>query len=122
MIFVVWTVFLLTRLSVLVLYKRIMLRSGATNMVLNLLLLGTCGQYLYGLFINLLNCSPITAMYNVTIKPAKCLPAGVAWSAIALHVALDFALVTVPFPMVLRLHLSMRERLILLMLFSFGYL
>jgi hypothetical protein len=124
MTFMIWVVFLLTKLSILTLYHRIMgqVHKSWMRWLIRSLFLLTAIQFIYGILITVLNCSPVESMYDIRIRPVHCLSKGVYWSSIAFHMAIDICLVTLPLRTALRLKISWRERLILACLFATGYL
>lgn len=76
---------------------------------------------IYGSLTGILECVPIEALWDTSIKDAKCIEYGTLVVAAGVHnILLDFIILTLPIPMVWRLSMSKQKKRMLMFTFAMG--
>jgi len=110
----------ITKASILMQYLRVF-RSQKTRMVcyllLSTLLPAACWAVLGGTFL----CSPVAKLWDPRL-PGSCLDAQAYWTSVAaIDIGLDFLIVGLPVPSIIRLHLPRKQKVSVVMVFFLGF-
>jgi hypothetical protein len=122
---VIWydmTIFL-TKLSILLLYRRILTYQHALYAV-HILMVIVIVTTLFALCITMTACIPLKAWWDYTIPAgtASCHPPSFWWAAVGLHMSTDVFIFALPMPIIFSLRVCRRQKLILYGLCAFGFL
>ncbi|KAK0751783.1 hypothetical protein B0T18DRAFT_426375 [Schizothecium vesticola] len=113
-----------TRISILLLYRRIFTHSWATRAinVVFFLVVATGIWFVVSVFTA---CVPLAAFWDWSIYLAEgdvyCQPPNLWWGIAALHVASDLVIVILPMPVLATLKLPHRQKLVLVAMFGLGF-
>ncbi|CVK95723.1 related to L-fucose permease [Fusarium mangiferae] len=111
------------KLAILMFYWRIF-KFSTIRLAIRVLLVLTVSWFLLRLFLVTLRCVPIQALWDDSIKDAKC-KIGAAtffFSTILTHVILDVAILALPVIEVAKLRLAIGQKVAVISLFMFGAL
>lgn len=67
-------------------------------------------------------CIPLSAFWDLSIKGAYCHVKNIWWANTYLHVIVDFLIYLLPMPVIIRVHFPRRQKVLLFVLFAFGFL
>lgn len=67
-------------------------------------------------------CVPLQAFWDFSIKGAYCHPKSVFWANTYMHIIVDFLIYLLPMPIILRVQFPRRQKVLLFVLFAFGFL
>jgi hypothetical protein len=67
-------------------------------------------------------CIPLHAFWDFTVAGAYCHAKSIWWANTYLHVITDFMIYLLPMPVILRLRFPTRQKVLLFVLFAFGFL
>jgi hypothetical protein len=111
----------LTKISVLLLFLDIFVASWVRRATYVLIVLATlCG--LFTLLSNILYCIPVAAFWDFTITDRRCIPVPLKYYIDAsLNLALDFAILFLPVPVIWPMTLPWRQKLWLYSVFVLGF-
>lgn len=109
-----------TKISILVLYLRILTYHHARWITWTVLIL-TIVYNIVGFAVQMTTCVPLQKLWEPNLY-GTCHSLALAWAFIGLHVATDFIVFAVPIPIVTTMTMSLRQKLFLVVLFSFGFL
>lgn len=74
-----------------------------------------------GVFVTIFQCRPVAAAWDFTIPGRKCIDyVDYLYASSAINVATDLILCVLPWPYLWRLHMPMKQRVILCLLFGGG--
>ncbi|PWY92783.1 hypothetical protein BO70DRAFT_425449 [Aspergillus heteromorphus CBS 117.55] len=115
------TTLTLTKLSLIVLYRRLFPPKGY-QILLSITLCIVLATGTWMIFSAILFCIPVRAFWDTSI-PHTCLSQDVVWGLnAALQITTDLGLVVIPLPILARLKLPMRQRVALMGVFGLGFL
>jgi hypothetical protein len=110
----------LTKVSILLQYKRLF----SNPIMQRLTLWGLCFLVAWAValaFLLTLICQPVAAFWDPSI-PGKCLEASTIWYIMAaVNIASDFAILTLPMPVIKSLQLPQRQKVMLIAVFCLGF-
>ncbi|KAI1023956.1 hypothetical protein LB504_005289, partial [Fusarium proliferatum] len=111
------------KLAILMFYWRIF-KFSTIRLAIRVLLVLTVSWFLLRLFLVTLRCVPIQALWDDSIKDAKCKidAATFFFSTILTHVILDVAILVLPVVEVAKLRLAVGQKVAVISLFMFGAL
>ena len=111
----------MTKISILLQYKRIFPNPTLRKIIKY----GLCFLILWGImlcFLLPMVCIPVAAFWDPTVK-GFCLDSGTIWYVMAgVNVVTDFAVFSIPIPVISTLHLPVRQKAMLLIVFTLGVL
>jgi hypothetical protein len=111
----------MTKISILLQYKRIFNNTMLRKIIVVGLVFLTC----WGItlcFLLPLVCMPVAAFWDPSVD-GFCLDNGTIWYVMAgVNVVTDFAVFTMPLPVISSLHLPMKQKAMLLIVFTLGVL
>lgn len=111
-----------TKISILLLYLRILSYQHARYAVYAILVIVIATNGLWTLITVVTACFPLQAFWDFTITNAYCRP-GIYWySNTGLHIATDILLYVLPLPVIVNLRVKLRQKVILYMVFALGFL
>jgi hypothetical protein len=67
-------------------------------------------------------CIPLQAFWDATIQGAYCHALSIWWVIGSLHIVTDFTIYLLPMSVILQLRFPRRQKVLLLVLFAFGFL
>ncbi len=68
-------------------------------------------------------CIPLRAFWDLTVQQdAYCHALGLWWAVAVLHIATDFMIYLLPVTVIVQLRFPRRQKMLLLVLFAFGFL
>ncbi|KAF2638130.1 hypothetical protein P280DRAFT_432362 [Massarina eburnea CBS 473.64] len=109
-----------TKLAFLALYYRVFATKGFRKMCLVMAGLSVAWTVSY-LAVSIFNCSPIPRVYDRTI-PGTCVNFHIhRWSNAGTNLLLDLIIFIMPMPLIMKLNMSLGNRLGLILLFSIGF-
>ena len=112
----------LTKLSILLLYARILNYQHARYAVYAILIVVIVSN-IWTLIVALTACIPLAAFWDYTIAAtAYCHPRSFWWANTGLHMATDFLIFALPMPIIFHLNASIRQKVLLYGIFAFGFL
>ncbi len=109
-----------TKISILVLYLRILTYHYARWFTWSILVL-TVVYNIVGFCIQLTSCIPVRKLWEPALY-GKCHPIALAWAFIGFHVGTDFLVFALPIPIIVTMTMPIRQKLLLIALFSLGFL
>ncbi len=110
----------LTKISILVLYLRIFTYHYARWVIWAILVI-TIVYNIAGFIVQMTTCVPLSKLWEPS-EYGTCHSLALAWAFIGMHVATDFIVFIIPIPIVWSMTMSLRQKLLLLVLFSLGFL
>ncbi len=110
----------LTKISILVLYQRISTHHHARWVTWVMLVL-TIAYNIAGFIVQMTTCIPLEKLWEPALY-GKCHPVTLAWAFIGLHVVTDFLIFALPIPIVALMTMSLRQKLLIVVLFALGFL
>lgn len=110
----------LTKISILVFYYRLSV-SGTFRQVVMALIVTNVALTMSIFFADFFQCSPINYIWDKSIEGGKCINTEAFFiSSAALNIVSDFAVLLLPIPMVWKLKINMKKKIVLILLFSLG--
>jgi hypothetical protein len=111
----------LTKISIVLQYRRIFVQTFLRHITLGFLILLSAWAITLSVMLPLV-CTPVESFWNRAV-PGRCMNFKTVWYVMAgVNVATDFALFIMPIPVVNSLQLPRRQKLILLAIFGLGVL
>ena len=109
-----------TKMSILVLYLRILVHGYMR--IANYVVLAIVMACNIWVFISMLiSCIPLAAVWNPAIK-GTCLGLAVTVGNSILHIITDFIIFVLPVPVLVKLKMTLKRKIALMMVFSLGFL
>lgn len=118
------TALAVTKVSILVFYLKVFPKRSFRIWVYLLIGLNICYALAYDLVL-VFQCSPIDGAWRAWDQEyeAKCISINIlGWSAAAINIALDLATIILPLPELLRLSMSIKRKLQIMLMFAVGFL
>jgi len=118
------TTLALCKISILLFYLRIF-PSRAFRIICQTIAAATIVYTIVFLFLTLFQCTPVAYIWEGWQKASKgeCRdPAVTAYVSAAINIALDFSILLLPVPWLVKLHVSLKRKLNVLLMFSIGVL
>lgn len=114
---------LLTKMSILLLYRRVLTYQHARYAVYIIMTLVILSN-LFIFAVTLTACIPLKAWWDYTIPPdaSYCHPRSFWWANVGLHMSTDFLIFALPIPVIFSLRVHRRQKLVLYGIFTFGFL
>ncbi|KAK4158618.1 hypothetical protein QBC43DRAFT_305292 [Cladorrhinum sp. PSN259] len=109
-----------TKISILVLYLRILTYHHARWITWTILIL-TVVYNIVGYAVQMTTCIPLQKLWEPAVY-GTCHSIALAWAFIGLHISTDFILFALPIPIVTSITIPMREKILLVVLFGLGFL
>lgn len=110
-----------SKVSIILLYIRVLTYDYARRAAYLVLAIVVIYNVL-GFISSMTLCIPIEALWDPSV-PGKCHAGPVyMWLAIGFHIGTDFLIFLLPIPVVLRMTVSLKQKLILILIFSLGLL
>lgn len=111
----------LTKISIVLQYRRIFIQTFLRHITLGFLILLSAWGITLSVMLPLV-CTPVESFWNRAV-PGRCMNFKTVWYVMAgVNVATDFALFIMPIPVVSSLQLPRRQKLMLLAIFGLGVL
>jgi hypothetical protein len=110
----------LTKISILVLYLRILTYHHARWIIWTVLIL-TIVYNIVGFAIQMTACIPLQKLWGEA-NYGTCHPLALIWAFVGLHISTDFIVFAIPIPIVTRLTMPLQQKLLLIGLFGIGFL
>ncbi|KAI1776627.1 hypothetical protein F4818DRAFT_411256 [Hypoxylon cercidicola] len=117
------TALALTKVSMLFFYLKVFPKKSFRNCTYALIFLNLAYAVTYDLLL-IFQCNPISGAWRTWDGEfkAQCISInGLGWSAAAINIALDLAVIALPLPELFRLSLSLRKRLQIIAMFAVGF-
>jgi hypothetical protein len=103
------------------LYLRVLTYHNARYAVISIMVI-TIIANVWTIIIVFTACIPLQAYWDVTIHGAYCHPRSFFWANTALHMTTDFLIFALPLPIIFKLNVPFRRKVILYCLFLFGFM
>ncbi|KAH8652099.1 hypothetical protein BX600DRAFT_516178 [Xylariales sp. PMI_506] len=111
-----------SKLSILLFYRRLSPQRWFSWSTYALIIASVTYSVIY-VFVTMLPCTPVSALYDLTIVSSKCLNSWSAYLSLSiLNIVMDFIILALPIPVVLPLKMEKRQKLSLILLFGTGIL
>lgn len=109
-----------TKISILILYLRILTYHHARWITWAILVL-TIVYNIVGFAVQMTTCVPLQKLWEPNLY-GTCHSLALAWAFVGLHVSTDFIIFALPIPIVATIIMSPRQKILLVVLFSLGFL
>lgn len=110
-----------TKISILLLYIRVLTYHYAKYAAYALLAIVSAIGLWY-LITALTLCIPLNAFWNSEVQATFCWPMPLWWANLGLHIGTDILIFLLPLPVILRLRIRWRQKLLMYSMFAFGFL
>lgn len=115
---------LFSKLSILMLYLRVLTYSGARYIVM-VVIAFVVGYNIWGMYALATQCTPAAAAWDIRVAAepgVRCRGNDHLWTVVSLHISSDFIIFSIPLPIVWRLRMPLRRKVGLLGVFALGFL
>ncbi|KAK5654227.1 hypothetical protein OQA88_7402 [Cercophora sp. LCS_1] len=110
-----------TQVSILLLYHRVWNYPYIRNAAKGLLVIVMIYKSLI-LLVTLTACIPLRAFWDLELqKTSYCHPKPIWWATVYLHIIMDFLTYMLPMPVIFRVQFPIRQKILLFVLFAFGF-
>lgn len=113
---------LLTKISILLLYIRILSYQHARYAVYAILAIVIVANGLWTFITVMTACVPLHAFWDRTIPGSQCRPLVYWYANTGLHIATDVLLYVLPLPVIVNLQVKLRQKVVLYGVFALGFL
>lgn len=113
---------LFTKISILLLYIRILSYQHARYAVYAILAIVILTNGIWTFVTVMTACTPLNAFWDRTIPDAWCRPLVWWYANTGLHIATDVLLYVLPLPVIVNLHIKLRQKIVLYAVFALGFL
>ncbi|KAF2225704.1 hypothetical protein BDZ85DRAFT_294173 [Elsinoe ampelina] len=112
-----------TKLSILAFYRRLFFIHTRFRKACNILMIVVAAWIVAALFSTVFQCTPVPYAYDKRINGGHCINLSASWYANAtFNIISDFVITLLPMPVVSKLQMKTREKLMLCGLFALGFL
>lgn len=113
---------LFTKISILILYLRILSYQHARYAVHAILAIVIFANGLWTLITVATACTPLQAFWEPTLPNATCRPSAYWFANTGLHIGTDILLYILPLPVIINLQVKLRQKLALYSVLALGFL
>jgi len=112
--------FAMTKVSILVLYLRILTYRFARHITYGLLAVVVINN-VFSFAAEMMSCVPLEKLWDPSVE-GTCLPESFLWAIVGMHIATDFLIFFLPLPIFFYVKMQIRMKITLLVLFGLGFL